>query len=54
MKKIEDMTQQEKLTEIAYLKQGLESLQGKVPDRQYYEEKSRRDKRIKELGGKGI
>lgn len=54
MKKVEDMTQQEKLTEIAYLKQGLENLQGKVPDIQYYEEKLRRDKRIKELGGKEI
>lgn len=54
MKKIEDMAEQEKRTEIAYLKQGLENLQGKVPDNQFYQEKERRNKRIKELGGKEI
>lgn len=54
MKKIEDMTQQEKITEIAYLEQGLVNLLGRIPDKQWYEEKERRNKRIKELGGKGI
>lgn len=54
MKSIEDMTHQEKLTEIAYHMQAIENLKGKVPDIQYYQEKERRNKRIKELGGKGI
>jgi|GEM_PF-3292127 hypothetical protein len=54
MKKVEDMTEQEKRTEIAYLKQSLENLQGRIPDKQFYEEKERRNKRIKELGGNGI
>jgi len=54
MKKVADMTQQEKLTEIAYHMQAIENLKGKVPDIQYYQEKDRRNKRIKDLGGKEI
>lgn len=37
--------------EIAQLKQGLEELKGKVPDRQWYERKDYVNKRIKELEG---
>ena len=54
MKKVEDMTQQEKLTEIAYHRQALEEIKGRIPYKQYREELERRRKRIEKLGGKGI
>lgn len=41
----------EAMEEIAYMRQGLEELKGKIPDNQYKERKEYVDKRIKELGG---
>lgn len=51
MEKVNEMTAEERRTEIAYHLQTLENLKGCIPDRQWYEEKGRRNKRIRELEG---
>lgn len=45
------MTDEEKRTEIAYKRQGLEQIKSMVPEKQYREQKEIKYKEIKELGG---
>lgn len=52
MKNIENMTPEERRTEIAYKRQALQQLYGNIPEKQFKEQQELFNKQIKELGGK--